>query len=244
MRRISVSADVNTAKTNANDIFNELSLVFFKELKAKYPGLMISLQGEKKKMRESLGSLMVSFPMAFLAVFIIISTIFRSYIQPAVIMFTVPFGIIGAVGGHLILGYDLSIMSIFGMVALTGVVVNDAIVLIERVNENLSEGLPFFQAIITGSARRFRAIFLTTISTVGGLLPLILEKDLQAKFLIPMALSIAAGVGFATLLTLVLIPALLGILNDIRVFVFWLFNGYWPERVAVEPASGRYKGNE
>jgi multidrug efflux pump subunit AcrB len=165
---------------------------------------------------------------------------FRSYAQPFVILVTIPFGMVGAVIGHLLFGYELSIMSIFGMVALTGVVVNDAIVLIERVNENIAEGMPFFEAILEGGARRFRAISLTTISTVGGLAPLILETDLQAKFLIPMALSIASGVAFATMLTLVLIPSLLVIVNDLRLLIFRLRRGSWPKRVAVEPARARY----
>ena len=165
---------------------------------------------------------------------------FLSYLQPFVILFTVPFGIIGAVIGHLLMGFNLSMMSIFGMVALTGVVVNDAIVLIERINENIAEGMPFFDAIITGGARRFRAIILTSLSTIGGLMPLILEKDLQARFLIPMALSLAAGVAFATVLTLVLIPSLLTILSDFRLLFYRSKKGVWPRRVAVEPARDRH----
>jgi len=240
MRRVMVSAGVDTNKANTNEIFAELAAGFFPTLEKTYPGLHVALQGEQKKMRESIGSLAIGFPLAVLGIFIIIATMFRSYLQPFVIMFTVPFGIIGAVIGHLLLGYDLSIMSIFGMVALTGVVVNDAIVLIERINENIAEGKPFFDAIISGGGRRFRAIFLTTLSTVGGLMPLILETDLQAKFLIPMALSIAAGVAFATVLTLVLIPSLLAILNDFRLLTFKIKHGFWPKRVDVEPARHRH----
>ncbi|MCG8549542.1 MAG: efflux RND transporter permease subunit [Desulfobacterales bacterium] len=241
MRRVAVSAAVDTKKANANEIFAELSANYFPEMKQRYPGLYVALQGEKKKMRESFGSLQIGFPLAVLGIFIIIATMFRSYAQPFVILFTVPFGIIGAVIGHLVLGYDLSMMSMFGMVALTGVVVNDAIVLIERINENLAEKMPFFEAILQGGMRRFRAIFLTTLSTVGGLTPLIMETDFQAKFLIPMALSIAAGVAFATILTLVLIPSLLVILNDLRLAVHRLRYGTWPKRVDVEPAAGRHQ---
>ena len=175
-----------------------------------------------------------------LGVFIIIATIFRSYAQPFVIMFTVPFGIIGGILGHLVLGYTLSIMSVFGFVALSGVVVNDAIVLIERINENLAQGERFFEAIVNGGIRRFRAIVLITLSTVGGLTPLILETNFQAKFLIPMALSLAAGVAFATVLTLVLIPCLLGILNDFRLVAEKLKTGQWVSRETVEPSSARY----
>ena len=239
MRTVAVSAEVDSNRANANEIFAELSGGYFKELQKNYPSLLVSLQGEKKKMRESFTSLYVGFPLAVLGIFIIIATMFRSYAQPFVILFTVPFGIIGGIIGHMLLGYDLSIMSIFGMVALTGVVVNDAIVLIERINENLAEGMRFFEAILNGGSRRFRAIFLTTVSTVGGLAPLIMESDLQAKFLIPMAISIAGGVAFATVLTLVLIPSLLAILSDLRLVAHRYRHGRWPTREEVEPARDR-----
>jgi len=242
LRRVAVSADVDSNKANANEIFAELIKNFFPTLKDKYPDVHVALQGEQKKMRESFSSLYVGFPLAVLGIFIIVATMFRSYAQPFVILFTIPFGIIGSIWGHLLLGYDLSIMSIFGMVALTGVVVNDAIVLIERVNENFAEGLPFFEAIRMGGVRRFRAIFLTSLSTVGGLAPMIMETNMQAKFLIPMALSLASGVAFATVLTLVLIPSLLVILNDFRRLVFRYKQGHWPtSREEVEPARTRYQ---
>ena len=239
MRRVAVSADVDTNKANANEIFNELAANFFPQLERQYPGLLIAQKGEKKKMKESFTSLKIGFPLAVLGIFIIVATIFRSYAQPFIILFTVPFGIIGAVVGHFLLNYDLSLMSIFGMVALTGVVVNDAIVLIERINENLAQRQSFFESIIQGGRRRFRAIILTSFSTVGGLAPMILETDLQAKFLIPMALALAAGVAFATVLTLVLIPSLLVILNDLRRLVYKLRYHHWPTREQVEPATKR-----
>ncbi len=240
MRRVAVSAEVDTHNANTEEIITELAKTFFPNLKKKYPGLYISVQGEKKKMRESFSSLYVGFPLAMIGIFIIIATMFRSYAQPFVIMFTVPFGIIGAILAHLFMGFNLSLMSVFGMVALTGVVVNDAIVLIERVNENLAQGMPFFKAIEMGGVRRFRAIILTTLSTVGGLLPLISETDMQARFLIPMALSLAGGVAFATLLTLILIPSLMAILNDLRCLIFWLKYGIWPRRTQVEPGAYRF----
>lgn len=240
LRRVAVSAGVDTARANANEIFAELSASYFPELNRRYPGLVVDLQGEQKKARESLGTLYIGFPLAVLGIFVIIATIFRSYVQPFIILFTVPFGFIGAVFGHLLLGYELSIMSVFGLVALTGVVVNNAIVLIERINENFACGMSFFDGILQGAARRFRAIFLTTVSTVGGLTPLILETDFQAKFLIPMALSIAAGVAFAAVLTLVLIPSLLAILSDLRLLAHRFRHGRWPRRLEVEPARNRH----
>lgn len=240
MRRVAVTASVNTHKANANEIIADLSSQYFKRLKSRYPGILISLQGEKKKMRESFKSLFIGFPLAIVGIFIIIATIFRSYAQPFIIMLTVPFGIIGGIIGHIILGYNLSLISIFGMVALSGVVVNDAIVLIEQINKNIARGIPFFDSIQQGGVRRFRAIFLTTISTAGGLAPLIMETDLQAKVLIPMAISLAAGVSFATILTLILIPSLLVILNDFRLIFHRLIHGKWTDRKMVEPARNRY----
>jgi multidrug efflux pump subunit AcrB len=241
LRRVAVSADVDGNKANTNEILTELASGYFPDLKRRHPGLIVAIQGEQKKMRESFGTLKVGFPLAIIGIFIIIATMFRSYAQPFVILFTVPFGIIGAILGHLLMGFNLSMMSIFGMVALTGVVVNDAIILIERVNENLAQGMPFFEAILKGGARRFRAIILTTLSTIGGLAPMILETDLQARFLIPMAISLAAGVAFATLLTLVLVPSLLAILSDFRLLYHRLRHGQWVRRVTVEPARDRHK---
>jgi len=238
-RRVAVSAEIDTNTANASEIMAELSKGYFGQLKERYPDLGISIQGDMMNTSESTDSLSIGFPMAIIGIFIIIATMFRSYIQPFIILFTVPFGIIGAILGHLLMGYDLSILSAFGMVALTGVVVNDAIVLIDRINRNLAQGMPFFEAVRAGGARRFRAVFLTTISTVGALTPLILEKDFQARMLIPMAISIAAGVTFATILTLVLIPSLLTILNDFRLFIHRMKHGIWPTREEVEPASAR-----
>ncbi len=240
MRRVVVSAGVDTNKANANEVFAELRANFFPDLMRRYPGLRVAQQGEQKKMREAFQPLMVGYPLALLGIFIVIATIFRSYVQPFVIMFTVPFGIIGAIIGHLIMGYNLSMISMFGMVALTGVVVNDAIVLIERINENLAEGMPFFDAILAGGARRFRAIVLTSVSTVGGLAPLIMETNFQARFLVPMALALAAGVAFATVLTLALVPSLFTIVNDLRLLVHRIAKGRWPKRVDVEPARNRH----
>ncbi len=237
LRRIKVTAEVNNKQANSGEIFAQLAKTTFKKLNNEYPDVYLSMQGSKKNTRESFSSLAVGFPIAMVGIFVIIATVFRSYIQPFIILFTIPFGIIGAIIGHLLLGYNLSMMSIFGMVALSGVVINDAIVLIERVNENLTEGMTLFDAIVQGGARRFRAIFLTSISTVGGLAPLIMETDMQAKFLIPMALSVAGGVAFATGLTLILIPSLLVIVNDLRRLAVKGISGKWPSREEVEPRA-------
>lgn len=243
MRRITVSAEV-LARGNANEITADLEKEYLPQLRAEYPGIVFSFEGEKKNAAESLGSLFVLYPLAMLGIYIIIATMFRSYMQPFVILVTVPFGIIGAVIGHLLLGYNLSMMSMFGMVALSGVVVNDAIVFIECVNTNLAKGIEFVTAVCNAGSRRFRPILLTSLTTVGGLTPMLLEQDMQAQFLIPMAISIAAGVAFATLLTLLLVPSLLFILNDMRRVVRWLRSGVWVANVEVEPAYTEGQSNE
>ena len=182
-----------------------------------------SIEGQSRESSRSLGSLKIGFPLAMLGIFLILATMFRSYLQPLVIMVTIPFGLIGAVAGHLVMGFDLTMLSMFGMVALAGIVVNDAIVLIECINERMASGMPLTEALCVGGARRFRAIVLTTLTTSFGLAPIILEKSMQAQFLIPMAISIAFGVAFASLLTLFLIPCLLLILFVKLLVVLFVF---------------------
>ncbi len=149
-RSVTVTGFVNTKITNANEIFEDMGRGFLITMKEKFPDLLIIQQGDKKRSRESMSSLKVGFPIALMGIFTIVATMFRSYLQPFIIMTTIPFGIIGAVLGHMAMGYSLSMMSLFGMVALTGVVVNDAIVLIERINENFARQIPFFEAILRG----------------------------------------------------------------------------------------------
>lgn len=240
MRIVGVSSDIDTDIANAERVNRLIDSRHFPELRAAYPELTFEFQGEKQDSAESVRSLQIGFPVALVGIYVIIAAIFRSYIQPLLIMLTVPFGIIGAVIAHALWGIDISLMSLFGIVALAGVVVNDAIVLIEAFNHNISVGMEVREAIVEAGKRRFRAVFLTTLSTVGGLTPLILERDLQAEFLIPMALSIAAGVVFATLLTLLLLPNLLLALNDARCFARFVIKGERvPSRAHAEPARSR-----
>ncbi|WP_270374321.1 efflux RND transporter permease subunit [Marinicauda sp. Alg238-R41] len=153
---------------------------------------------------------------ALLIMYTLLATQLRSYIQPVVILIAVPFGAAGAILGHLLLGYDLSFPSIFGIVALAGVVVNASIVLIDRYNQNIGLGMAFSEAIAEATARRFRPILITTLTTALGLLPIITETSPQAQFLIPMAVSLGAGLLFASTLILTLLPAYVLIVEDIR----------------------------
>ncbi|HOJ68394.1 MAG TPA: efflux RND transporter permease subunit, partial [Candidatus Hydrogenedentes bacterium] len=244
LRRVAVTSEVNYAISSPSEIMRDLEEHFMPQLRKQYPGLYFSFQGDKRKTSESLGSLFYSYPVALLVIYIIIAAIFRAYFQPLLIMVTIPFGIVGAILGHLVMGYDMTMMSIFGIVALSGIVVNDAIVLIDRFNQNIIDRVPFLDAVYQAGARRFVAIFLTTATTVGGLAPIMLERSFQARFLIPMAISLSFGLLFATLLTLLFIPVLLVILNDIKRGVRFLLTGVWPEPEEVESAIRRRVNDE
>lgn len=239
LRTVAVSAEIDEQVANAEKILADLEETYMPGLEGRYPDMAWSFEGAKQDSNEAVRAIIVGFILAMLTIYAIVATVFRSYVQPIIILITVPFGITGAIYGHLLMGIPLTLFSIFGMVALAGVVVNDAIVLIEAVNSRIATGLPFLDAVRLGGMRRFRAILLTTISTSGGLTPLIFETDFAAAFLIPMALSVAAGVLVATVFTLVLIPSLLVMLNDARRLAFLAFHGRWPSREEVEPARIR-----
>jgi multidrug efflux pump subunit AcrB len=243
-RQIMVSAKVDNSKIVASEVTSSLQKGVFKEIRSQYPDVRIVLEGDAKRSSETFSGLFIWVPIAILGMFAIIATMFRSYIQPMLVLFTIPFGIVGAVVGHFVMGHMLSLLSVFGMVALTGVVVNDAIVLIERINMNLAEGMEFFDAIFKGGVRRFRAVMLTSISTVGGLLPLILETSQHAQQLIPMAISLAFGVAFATVLTLVMLPCLYTIVNDVRYGFAMLKGEKEVARNVLEPAFQRNDNNK
>ncbi len=161
-----------------------------------------------------MGSMAMGFMMALFLIYTLLAVPFRSYLQPFIIMFSIPFGIVGALLGHLVMGKDLSILSMFGIVALTGVVVNDSLLLIDFVNQKRKQGIDMFQAVVESAQRRFRPIVLTSLTTSLGLTPIILEKSVQAQFLIPMAISLGFGILFATFITLLLVPSLYVILED------------------------------
>ncbi len=215
-RVINVSASVDAAQANAQEIITDLKQGLLPQLVADYPGLTWDMEGEEKERKESLGSMLEGFPLALIAIFTLLAIPFRSYSQPLLIMAAIPFGMIGAVLGHIIMGYNLSMLSLFGLVALSGVVVNDSLLLIDKANRNRQENIPLQEAIISAATRRFRPIILTSFTTFFGLMPMILETSVQAKFLIPMAISLGFGILFGTGIILLLIPALYMILEDIR----------------------------
>jgi multidrug efflux pump subunit AcrB len=216
LRVIKVTADVNEKQANANEIRQDLINRYLPELKNKYPGLRFSVEGEGKEQQESLADVKRGFIIALFCIYALLAVPFKSFSQPLIVMSAIPFGIVGAVWGHLLMGFNLSIISLFGIVGLAGVVVNDSLVLIHRVNRMREEGDSAYDAVIKGGMFRFRAIILTSLTTFAGLLPMLLEKSIQARFLIPMAVSLGFGVVFATGITLLLIPCGYMILDDIH----------------------------
>ncbi|MDH4321644.1 MAG: efflux RND transporter permease subunit [Desulfobulbaceae bacterium] len=215
-RVVDITADVDSEVANAEDILKELKATTLANLVNDYPGLSYNLEGEEKERRESMASMGQGFLFALFAIYALLAIPFRSYSQPLLIMTAIPFGIVGALAGHLLMGYDLSIMSVFGIVALSGVVVNDSLLLIDKINRDRTEGLDPTQAVVDAGCRRFRPILLTSLTTFFGLTPMILETSVQARFLIPMAISLGFGIMFATGVTLILIPTLYMTLEDIK----------------------------
>jgi multidrug efflux pump subunit AcrB len=215
-RVVNVTASVDSSQANSEEIIENLKTTVLADLVANYPGLTYDLEGESKESRESFSSMKINFIMALLVIYALLAIPFRSYSQPLLIMAAIPFGMVGAIAGHLIMGFNLSILSMFGMVALAGVVVNDSLLLIDFANSRRREGTGLFDALIQACRRRLRPILLTSLTTFFGLTPMILETSVQAQFLIPMAISLAFGVMFATGITLIFIPALYYILEDFR----------------------------
>jgi multidrug efflux pump subunit AcrB len=215
-RVIHVTADVDQAVANANKVLARVRSELMPQMMSQYPGLSYSLEGQQREQGNTMASLKTGFLMAMGLIFALLAIPFNSYVQPLIIMMAIPFGFIGATLGHLLLGYDLSLISMMGIVALAGVVVNDSLILIVSINDYKDKGYSSFEAVIQGGMRRFRPILLTSLTTFMGLVPMISEPSVQARFLIPMAISLGFGVLFATVLILLVVPATYMIIEDLR----------------------------
>lgn len=218
-RTINVTADINKESTNINQITADLG-EFIPELLKRYPGIRYSLEGEQREQEESMRSLKTGIVFVLFVIYSLLAIPFRSYVQPLIVMGVIPFSLVGAILGHMIMGMNLSIMSLMGMLALMGVVVNDSLVLVDYINRRRREGIDSHTAISKAGVARFRPILLTSLTTFVGLAPLMLEKSTQAQFLIPMAISLGFGILFATLVTLLLVPVSYLILEDLRGLIF------------------------
>ena len=212
-RTVTVGASVDPIG-DTSLITAEMDSTILPELARKYTGLTYGYEGRQANRKESMQSLLYGFVGALFGIYVLLAIPFRSYVQPAIIMMAIPFGIVGAVLGHLIMGYNLSVMSMMGIVALSGVLVNDSLVLIDYANKQMVKGMRSHEAIHAAGKRRFRPIILTTLTTFGGLAPMIFETSRQARFMIPMAISLGYGIIFATTIVLLLIPCFFSIVSD------------------------------
>lgn len=217
-RAVSVQADVDENTANANDITNKLRLDLA-DIGDRFSGVSISFEGQQREQQDAFGSLFIGFPAALLGIYAIIAILFRSYLQPLIVMAAIPYSLVGAILGHLIAGYPFTLLSMIGSVALAGIIVNDSLILVDFVNRARESGMPLMEAVVFGGKSRLRAILLTSLTTISGLAPMMLEQSFQAKFLIPMAVSIVYGLGFATVLTLIVLPVLYLVLDDAIRFV-------------------------
>ncbi|MDD3325007.1 MAG: efflux RND transporter permease subunit [Sulfurospirillaceae bacterium] len=218
-RVVEVTANVEP-ESKTPEIIASLEEEYLPKLKEKYPELQISYQGRQAETQDSMNNLKASFVLVLIVLYLMLAIPFENYSQPLIIMLAIPFGVVGAFLGHIFLGYSLSIISIMGIVALSGVVVNDTLVMIDYANRVLKDGKNHFEAIVAASTRRFRPIILTTLTTFGGLAPMIYETSIQAKFLIPMAISLGYGILFSTIISLILVPVIYMILEDFKHFFY------------------------
>jgi multidrug efflux pump subunit AcrB len=214
-RVVAVTADVDNSVTNAGAVLGDLSRGDLSRIGELFPGVSFSIEGEQREQKEFLASLQHGWVIAMLVIYALLAIPLRSYVQPLIIMSAIPFGLVGAAWGHVMMGMPFSMFSLIGLVALSGVVVNDSLVLVDYVNRRRAAGDGLREALVAAGAARLRAILLTSATTFAGLTPLLLETSVQARMLIPMAVSLGFGVVFATVVTLVLVPAYYLILEDL-----------------------------
>lgn len=215
-RVVNVLADVDISQTSAQEVLTRLQAGVLPRLLRENPGVSYALEGEQREQRESLAGLGRGFVFALLGIFTLLAIPLRSYAQPLVVMATIPLGGVAAIAGHLALGIPVSFPSVIGMVALAGIVVNDSLVLVDWANRLRRDGMNVQSALLAAGCSRFRPVFLTSLTTFLGLLPLLLERSVQAQFLIPMAVSVAAGVLMATLISLIVVPAAYLVLDELN----------------------------
>jgi multidrug efflux pump subunit AcrB len=215
-RTVTISADADASKVQSGVVISDLTENHIPQLLAKYPGLKFGLGGASEEERKLMERMIIGFAASLFLIYGLLAVPLKSYVQPLVIMSVIPFGFIGAVIGHVLFDVAISMLSIFGLIALAGVVVNDSLILVEFVNRGRSDNDSIDQALLGAGKKRFRVILLTTMTTFVGLLPMLFETSTQAQFVIPMALSLSFGIVFATTITLVLVPCLYRVIYDLR----------------------------
>ncbi|MEM6265573.1 MAG: efflux RND transporter permease subunit, partial [Bacteroidota bacterium] len=241
IREVTVEADLANPKASPTAIMQDLTTRIPLLLDEDYPDVTIGAEGQNREVDRITESATHVLPVIIFLIYVTIVFAFRSYSQPLILLAIIPFCLIGVAWGHWLHGFPMSILSYLGIIGLIGIVVNDGLVFTGKFNSYLKEGLPFDEALYQTGRARFRAIFLTSITTIAGLAPLMLERSLQAQFLIPMAISISYGIAIATLLTLFLLPILLSVSNYVKVYVKYFTTGVKPEREEVERAIKELK---
>ena len=214
-RAITVTAGLNKDISEPSKIVGDILKNFMPDALARYPGVSIKLDGESEESQKMFVSLMSGFAAALFGIYALLAIPLKSYMQPLIIMGVIPFGIIGAMVGHIAIGIPFDMMSFFGIIALSGVVVNDSLIMVDFVNKSCAEGVSKFEAVVNSGAKRFRAILITSLTTFFGLLPMLMEDSVQAQQVLPMAVSLGFGIVFATVITLLLVPCLYIVLDDI-----------------------------
>jgi multidrug efflux pump subunit AcrB len=240
-RQIVVEADLVDETTSATDILAVVQENIVPGILAKYPTVTALYEGQNREAEKTSSSAAKVLPVVLFLIIAMITFTFRSFGQTILLFVLIPFSLIGVAWGHWMHGIAVNILSLMGVVALIGILVNDGLVFVSKFNLYLKEGIPFKEAVYQAGVSRFRAIFLTSVTTVAGLAPLILEKSMQAQFLIPMGVSIAYGITIATVLTLVLLPVLLVSLNDVKRWIHFLWEGKWAPPEQFETAIQELK---
>ena len=240
-REIRVSADLKDPSSSATDILNDIRENIIPEIQSQYPTISASFEGQNREASKLSSSLKTAGIPILLLIYLTIAFTFRSYSQPILLLLLVPFSLTAVAWGHWVLGFSVNILSLLGIIALIGIMVNDGLVLIGKFNSNLKEGMTFDLALSEAGKSRFRAIFLTSLTTVAGLAPLLLEKSRQAQFLKPMAISISFGIAYATILTLLVLPLFLAFSNGLKKNVKWLATGKNISKEEVERAVKEQK---
>ena len=235
-REIQITADLKDLETSETEILDNIKNNIMPEILSKYPTVSPLYEGQNREAKKTTDSVNLVGPIILLLIYIVIAFTFRSYSQPILLILMIPFSMIGVIWGHYVHNFSIGILSFLGIIALIGIMVNDGLVLIGKFNNYLKEGFKYDEALIKAGQSRFRAIFLTSLTTVAGLAPLIFEKSRQAQFLIPMAISIAYGIAIATVLTLVMLPMMLAASNKIKVHIKWLKTGNKITKEEVERA--------
>nr|MBX2817992.1 efflux RND transporter permease subunit [Saprospiraceae bacterium] len=239
-REIRVSADVANTKVSISDVNADIETEILPKVLERYPSVRVGFEGQARANAESQASMQKTMPIILLFMFFVVIMTFSSVSQAFVVFATLPFGFIGVGFGHWFMDQPISLFSVLGVIALVGILINDSLVFVSTFNDKIKKSIPFKEALYETGLSRFRPILLTTITTVAGLLPLLLEKSLQAQFLIPMAISVAFGLMITTFILLVMLPALLVITNRVRRLSVQIWTGQRVQPITVEPAhAGR-----